>query len=356
LKIIKQFQKLTSDIPFEIFYLDRSKALRDAISEIKTELINLGYYTGFSLDEIETENIEFWKYAKKELNLLKTAEIFQKAELANLQSLDIDYSIEKALKYTDKKISLDINHFWCENFADSFTRLVTIMIGDPFVRKKINEKNPIALHPHVNTRETGHSHWSNIVTKPDTICFQKSSNGKIGKALESVQIKKLTKIGQNVSHLDTLDFILEILKTFTYWDKKEFPRTLRTLQIYLIQQGDTCNNFTNVADSTNVMIIAFWERTSIKAIRINDFISAMRLENYTKNGKCLNRKKDELVHAIIERMNEGQNILKGTEMIQLPFSYVYDLVETFGTSKSIYSFLKDAIFYIFETFHKSFIV
>jgi hypothetical protein len=165
---------------------------------------------------------------------------------------------------------------------------------------------------------------------------------------------ELSKIGQDGGELDTIDYITEILKTFTYWDKNEIPRTLRRLQIYAIRKGDNCNNLIRVTDDVNAIIIAFWGSTSLEAVRINDLIATIRLENYTNRVKCRNRKINELALAVFERMNEGKNILNGTEKDQLPLSSVIELIKKFGVNKSIYSFLYDVLFYILETFHESF--
>ncbi|MHA2167685.1 MAG: hypothetical protein ACXAAT_17710, partial [Candidatus Hodarchaeales archaeon] len=354
ISIIKQFTKLSNDLPFKLLYLNRSKALTDVITEIKIETQKGGYYNDISLNKIDIKNKQFWKNAKKVLNLTKMAEIFQTAELRNICSLNMNYSIGQALKFGNEKISSDIDHFWNENFSDSFTRLVTILIGDPKVRKKINYETKIGLYPYVDSKEVGHAHWANLITKPDVLCYQKSSKGEVGRASESVQIKKLAKIGQKVGELNTIDYITEILKTFAYWDKKEIPRTLRRLQIYVIREGDDCNNLIRETDDVNVIIIAFWGSSSIEAARINDLISSIRLENYTKMLKCRNRKINELAPAVFVRMDEGTNILNGTKKDQLPFSRVYELIDKFGTNKSIYSYLYDTLFYILETFHESF--
>jgi hypothetical protein len=352
--ITKYFTKLTNDLPFKLFYLDRSKALTDVITEIKLLSQKNDDYKSNSLNNIDIKSHHFWKNAKIELNLTKLAEIFQKAELDNISSLNMDYSIDRALKNKNAEISTEITHFWNENFSDSFTRLVTIMIGDSSVRRKINEKTNILLYPYVDTLEVGHAHGSNLITKPDVLCFKISSKGKVGRALESVQIKKLSKIGQNRGELNTIDYITDILKTFTFWEKNQIPKTLRRLQIYAIRQGDRCNNRTIVAEDVNVIIIAFWGSSSVEVIRINDLIAAIRLENYTKILKCRNRKIHDLAPAVYKRMNEGTNVLNGTKKAILPLSRVIELVDKFGTNKTIYSFLFDTLFYILETFHESF--
>ena len=144
------------------------------------------------------------------------------------------------------------------------------------------------------------------------------------------------------------------MKTFTYWDKNEIPKILRTYQIYGIPQGDSCNQNTDVANDMNVIIIAFWGTTSIEAIRINDLIATLRLENYTKENVCRNRNLDELTFVVFERMNEGKELLKGSMGETLPFSRVYEFVRKFGMKNSIHSFFQDLIFYLMETFHDTF--
>ncbi|MHA2202343.1 MAG: hypothetical protein ACW991_01520, partial [Candidatus Hodarchaeales archaeon] len=354
-RIVSSFKKISDNLSFDIYSLNKSNALNDIINEIKRDTKEQGYYKEISFDKINSNDKLFWKNARKAITLHRVADIFQKAELDNLRPLNYSYNIKKIFGSGLGEINPEIGYFWNENLKEGFTRVMAAMLGDPDVRRNISNQTELKLLDRVISEEVGHSHQINIVTKPDVILYKHNNNEKTGRAVNSVQIKKISKLGQNRGELDTLDYIVDFLKTFSYSDVDNKAMNLRRLQIYAIAQGDKCNDLTRLAEKNNIAIIAYWGNGCTEANGISDLFSALRLENYTKEGKCLNKKIDELVPQIQKRLSEGSQILNGTRIDPVSSEQIHDFVKKIGTRKTIYKMVHEMLFSTLETYHKDFI-
>lgn len=355
IRTVSSFRIISENISFDIYTLNKSNALKDIIDEIKRDTKEQGYYKEIPLDKIDINDKLFWKIARKTISFNKIADIFQKAELDNIYSLNYSFSTEQISRFGLNQINYEIDYFWQENLNEGFTRVMAEMLGNPDVRRNISDQTELKLIERVIPVEVGHSHQINTVTKPDLMLYEDRLNGKKGGAVNSVQIKKMSKLGQYRGELNTLDYMVDVLKTFSYSKVNNKTTNLRRLQIYAIALEDNCNNLTDIASKNNVVIIGYWGNGCTRANRINDLFSALRLENYTKEGKCLNKKIEELVPQIQKRLSEGSQILNGTRMDPVSYEQIHEFVQKTGTRKTIYKMVHDVLFSILETYHEDFI-
>ena len=149
---------------------------------------------------------------------------------------------------------------------------------------------PLTLRKGIKTEMTGHRTTSSdrLITVPD---------GFTGS--EVFQNKLLRPIGYNRDEINSLDYLLDWLKTVGNYDPINY--SINNLQLEFIPWG-SLNNLTNIAVDQNAIIISYWGKTAVEIGRFMEVISAIHLHNF-KQGKKQNLTEEELRRLIIDDLN-----------------------------------------------------
>jgi hypothetical protein len=232
--------------------------------------------------------------------------------------------------------------FWEENRKEGITQFLADLIQNPDIRKCIKKKIGGSMQIEVKAKQVGHSHTKNIVTKPDIVVYEVSTNKTLGKMLEIYQVKIERPISTNrVGYLREDAYLLDFLKTLVDYDFDD-GSLFQKYQLEIIRIGQYFGKYYSPRE-TNLVILSYWQSSRFITPRIADIISAIALEAFKKSGAP--KKGDNgknLLNSILLRLDEGIDILNGVKLIGVTQKRIIEFLDGFNLKQSKSRFLKDA--------------
>ncbi|MFX0182570.1 MAG: hypothetical protein ACFE95_05745 [Candidatus Hodarchaeota archaeon] len=232
--------------------------------------------------------------------------------------------------------------FWEENRKEGITQFLADLIQNPDIRKCIKKNIGRNVCIEVKAKQEGHSHTKNIVSKPDIVVYEDSTNKTLARMLEIYQIKIERPISTNrVGYLREDAYLLDFLKTLVNYDLED-GLSFHKYQLEIIRTGQDFGKHFSPRE-TNLVILSYWQSSKFITPRIVNIISSIALEAFKKSGAP--KKGDNgknLLRNILLRLDEGIDILNGIKLKGVTQKRIIEFLDGFDLKQSKSRFLKDA--------------